>query len=312
MNELINAWRTWREQRDTVSLLMVLASMAQLAFAAVWFVVSSYLEMVRVGTVTHERVTKSLRPTPIAHLYLTPVRRVVWRRDNTHCLGYTTARSVRDRERELTRWAWGDCNTLTWSVGENHGVYPRASRVEWEIVESEAAATIRAHLARAPRRAVLIIGTPGTGKTTAARTAARGRRAVDVRLQAGVSEADLRWELQALGADVLLLDDADRDALDTRMFDALRDLAPQLIVTANDLSRLDPALLRPGRFDVIVRMDTSDREAIARLSLGDERVAHLPIAYVVEYAKLRAAGLGADEAADDVLAHYQIATGQHA
>ncbi len=108
-------------------------------------------------------------------------------------------------------------------------------------------------------RRVLFKGAPGTGKSTLIRRVSaqlgKGRR-----LRVGVaafneSSQSVVQLLNLLRPDVLLLDDIDRaDGDMTGLLHGLEDLHLVVLATTNTTSRIDPALLRPGRFDEIVEV----------------------------------------------------------
>jgi transitional endoplasmic reticulum ATPase len=153
---------------------------------------------------------------------------------------------------------------------------------------------LRKHLARkhglAPARAVLLFGPPGTGKTHFA-------RAIAARLEWALIEADLSAvalhpvrlanllrQLFGLREVVVLFDEfehlAMRRAPDRtegrsitneflKWFDTLVTDGRLLLVCAtNHVDLLDPALLRPGRFDFVVPVEPPD--AMARRQLFEE------------------------------------------
>lgn len=112
-------------------------------------------------------------------------------------------------------------------------------------------------------RSVLIDGRPGTGKSTIVRWLAAQVDGYKLR----VPSADLGYLRPAvlcdlvrfLGPSVIMVDDFDRtygatDLLD--FFEQARDTFKLLLVTTNSLEHLDPAVIRPRRFDELLTVDS--------------------------------------------------------
>jgi hypothetical protein len=143
------------------------------------------------------------------------------------------------------------------------------------------------------RRSVLLHGQPGTGKSHIIRQVATRSGQMTLRLHARDIEraSGLPALIDLLEPGAVLIDDIDRlrePGSILEEIDEMRTGASLLLVTANDLSKLDPALLRPGRFDDVVHVATLDDGVLDRLLVDvplaeAARLRRLPVAYVHEF-----------------------------
>ena len=145
-------------------------------------------------------------------------------------------------------------------------------------------------------RGVLLHGPPGTGKSYIMRDVARRLGGFSLRhtCEWG-SEAVLQAAVEVLRPRAVLIDDIDRGGT-TRMLDtveAIKQVCPLTIVSANYTDKLDPAIRRPGRFDESILVEVLDAGTFARM-VGDETPASdaeqlksLPVAYIAEYLKVQ-------------------------
>jgi transitional endoplasmic reticulum ATPase len=120
-------------------------------------------------------------------------------------------------------------------------------------------------------RKILFYGPPGTGKSTLARQLARsicnGRtlridaKAFEMSGQHYISEF-----IKHLAPRVVLLDDMDRNPR-IKYLHYMEDSKNGHIVigTVNTITTLDPALLRPGRFDEVLLIKEPDREHLRKI-----------------------------------------------
>ncbi len=173
-------------------------------------------------------------------------------------------------------------------------------------------ARVQQFRARGASRSVLLVGPPGTGKTTAARQLADrlGSRSVQIDVGAltqmlretarfnregnGDPCLNLQTIVDCLQPQAVLLDDIDRVGFGAEMLGMLEQIrlrVPLVIATANGYGSLNSAVLRPGRFDEMVRVFTPCRELVEQMVGSDDphldALAAWPIAWVSEYVARR-------------------------
>jgi ribosomal protein S18 acetylase RimI-like enzyme len=162
------------------------------------------------------------------------------------------------------------------------------SIIERRVILPLERSDLAADLGVQPPKAILLFGPPGTGKTSFARGVASRLRWPFVEIHAGdlrastTAGADLRdifSVIRAIDACVVFLDEVE-DIAGVRTDPATRALTNDLlkvvppfrqgrsrllVCATNDLSSVDPAFHRPGRFDCLIPVglpDTSARRAI--------------------------------------------------
>lgn len=178
---------------------------------------------------------------------------------------------------------------------------------------TDLATRMRGFLDAGEARSYLLGGPPGTGKSVAIRwlieqlglTSVRIDMSVFARIHgsnASTLATSLETLLRLLRPRAMILDDLDRVTVTASLL-AFLELARRtcaiVIASANSVSAMMGAAVRPGRFDDIVRIDRLDPVVLRSLIPGDvdlyDRLCALPAAYVVEFAKRRRV-LGRDRA----------------
>lgn len=149
-------------------------------------------------------------------------------------------------------------------------------------------------------RALLFYGRPGTGKSTILRKIAQILELKTLRISFSDINNDIQSTLmpmiKILKPGVLIMDDVDRghgnDALIT-LVEQFKKHIKVILASANHTSMMSDAVLRPGRFDEVVEIDTLDMNVIEKLigegveDIHKEILQKLPIVYVDEFQKLR-------------------------
>ena len=183
--------------------------------------------------------------------------------------------------------------------------------VEWPLRHSDlyARAGIR------PCKGILLHGLPGTGKTLLAKALARQCEANVIAVKGpqlfsmwlGESERAVREvfrKARQVAPCIVFFDEIDalappRGQYDTQAaervvsqllteLDGIEDLSGVVVLAAtNRLDRVDPALLRPGRFDFLVELPLPDRAA--RLAILHVHTRRMPLADDVDLQALAAA-----------------------
>lgn len=147
-------------------------------------------------------------------------------------------------------------------------------------------------------RSIMFYGPPGTGKSTLARTVVEmmGLRSFRVRIGdlGGLDNSTLFEAINIFQPDVVILDDFDRTSNQATLLETLEffhEKVKLVITTVNNRRKLDEALMRPGRIDIVELIDKMDEEVVkhvlGKFVDGFEIVKDWPIAFVNEYVKRR-------------------------
>lgn len=159
-------------------------------------------------------------------------------------------------------------------------------------------------------RSIMFYGPPGTGKSTLARTIVEklGLRSFRVRIGdlGGLNNSTLYEAINIFEPDVVILDDFDRANSQGALLETLEffhEKVKLVITTVNNRRKLDEALMRPGRIDIVELVDRMDDEVIqvvlGEFNDGFEIVKAWPIAFINEYVTRRSY-MSAEQAADSV------------
>lgn len=143
------------------------------------------------------------------------------------------------------------------------------------------------------KRSFLFWGPPGTGKTTVANDIvySLGLRSLRVENLAEVFVKNLKPLFEVFEFDAVLIDDFDHNHESLKgealaVLEFFKKNAKIVIGTANVIAGLNPAIIRPGRFDEVIHIDHLDDVTIKNILHPHgylfEEVKQLPAAYIIE------------------------------
>ena len=141
-------------------------------------------------------------------------------------------------------------------------------------------------------RSLIFYGPPGTGKTTLSQSIVKqlGFKTLKFRYQMGINYETLKFVIDVFKIDAVIIDDFDLVTDSEQMLEFLETLKRKVklvIGLANSLKKFHPAILRPGRFDEIIKVNYLEEETIEEL-MGSvykdygKKVKFWPIAYINE------------------------------
>lgn len=142
-------------------------------------------------------------------------------------------------------------------------------------------------------RALIFYGPPGTGKTTLSQSIVHqmGFKTLKFRYQTGINFHTLKFVINVFKIDAVIIDDFDQVSDSEQMLEFLEMLKEKtklVIGLVNSLKKFHPAILRPGRFDQIVKVNFLEEQVIKELlgNLFTEygiKVKYWPVAFINEF-----------------------------
>ncbi len=155
-------------------------------------------------------------------------------------------------------------------------------------------------------RSILFYGPPGSGKTNIVKGIASYLNLKSIRFEnLNMIHSNFLTEIiQLINPDCIILEDIDhltKSEVDTLLdkVESFNNQGQLVFATANEVSKLNNALIRPGRFDETREIKTLDEEIVLKLVENDlelfELVKEFPVAFTIELMK-RVKVLGKKEA----------------
>lgn len=156
---------------------------------------------------------------------------------------------------------------------------------------------IKGYIAAGISRSIILNGLPGVGKSSLAHNILKDLDLKTLKFKYNKSTNAsiiniIPFLVQSLGIESILLDDFDHTGESYSLLELLEWLhrhTKLVIATTNSLKSFHPAVLRPGRFDLVRTIDQLD-DGVVRSVLGDlyetyaDKVEKWPVAYVNELA----------------------------
>ena len=157
---------------------------------------------------------------------------------------------------------------------------------------NEQCAFLKGYLDRGISRSLIFCGLPGVGKTTLAQTIINQLdfRTLKFKYQTGLNFSLMQFIIEVFKIDAVIIDDFDQVGDSVQMLEFLEIIKRKtklVIGLANSLKKFHPAILRPGRFDQIVRVDCLEEQTIRDI-MGDlyssygQKVKKWPVAFINE------------------------------
>lgn len=156
-------------------------------------------------------------------------------------------------------------------------------------------------------RTILLLGPPGTGKSTAIKYITNKLNYTSLRISNEVIENDLLQLVQVIKPDILIVDDFDRVSKQRFLLDFMTKLKKNtkaFLISCNFFDKLEPAMKRPGRIDNIYYIEKLDKDVIDNI-LGEyaditpKEIYDWPISYIQEYVN-RCKYLGSEKALESM------------
>lgn len=181
-----------------------------------------------------------------------------------------------------------------------------------EVIDSQTSALCvercRKFLDKKVGRTVLLYGPPGTGKSNMVRSIAKNIGGNSLRIDfndiKNINSTLLRELFNWLNPDIVIMEDIDHADLAKNChvlsnMEAINKSGKLILATTNEVKSINPALLRPGRFDELIEVNKFDPNVLLEIVNGDreifEIVKNFPIAFTQELL-IRIKVLGREEA----------------
>jgi DNA replication protein DnaC len=212
-------------------------------------------------------------------------------------------------------WADKDCvdkvyemiRELAWVQLQNraeqvilHNSYQIQPLASEDLIASKKAQEVSDYLARylnkGYNRSILFYGPPGTGKSNIVKNVAKNlaRTCFRIKMRDAASNWNviLNW-LRVMRPDIVMIEDIDHDDVDgssiLNVLENVTKYSKLLLATANQVSKLNDAMVRPERFDELIEITRMEEEVLLGIVGGDQEILEIvrdfPIASTLEFMK---------------------------
>lgn len=242
--------------------------------------------------------------------YVTENNIIYWANGSISC-----SRSTIEESKKLIReLAWEHWDNTCTGFMTQAGSFNIGASKEANFITSKKATDFSLHLDKFLKkgysRSILFYGPPGTGKSNAVRNIAANLGVTTLRLNfsdiSGVKNFLIEF-LAIVKPDVIILEDLDHgDTSGEKMLSLLELMNKNcklLLATANEVSKLNDAVVRPERFDELHEIRTIDEEVLMGIVNGDVEIFNIvkefPIVSTIELMK-RVDALGKEQALSSI------------
>lgn len=183
-----------------------------------------------------------------------------------------------------------ESDKISFKEDSNHGSFIKFKKC------TEMAEYINEYYKKGVGRSILFYGPPGSGKSNLVKgiTYCLSTKTMRFTELSNLAASLVSEVLRIVNPDAVVLEDIDHMSNEeiTDLLDKIEDFNNQkkmVFATANEVSKLDNALLRPGRFDEVMEINNLDEEVLRKLVGDDEEIFEItrnfPVAFTVELLK---------------------------